>query len=66
MIRLTDLGTSGAGNGEPLDIDEKQISSLEADPVEASRTVVTMDSGTWFLVAESVSQIETLIAAAGM
>jgi hypothetical protein len=60
MINLIDLGTSGV-NRRPLAIDEKQIISLSADPVETSRTVVTLFGGAWFLVEESISEIETLI-----
>lgn len=62
MIELHDLGQSGV-NDTPLAIDEKYIVSLSADPVEASRTVVTLASGVWFLVSESVAEIEAMIEA---
>jgi uncharacterized protein YlzI (FlbEa/FlbD family) len=61
MIQLTNLETGAGTDGTPLEVDEKSISSLSADPVEASRTVVTMMNGTWFLVSESVEEIEVLI-----
>jgi uncharacterized protein YlzI (FlbEa/FlbD family) len=64
MINLTDLGTIGV-NRRSLAVDPKQIVSLSADPVEANRTVVTLLNGTWFLVAESISEINSLIETAG-
>jgi len=63
MINLTDLGTNGITR-RPLAVDEKQIVSLSADPVEAERTVVTLFGGQWFLVAETISEIESLIETA--
>jgi uncharacterized protein YlzI (FlbEa/FlbD family) len=63
MIQLTDLGHLGLGN-DPLDLDETQVSSVSVDPVESDRTVVTMQNGTWFLVSESVEEVNNLISAA--
>ena len=61
MIRLTNLGIGAGTHSTPLDVDEVGISSLAADPVEHSRTVVTMNNGTWYIVAETVPEIEALI-----
>ena len=63
MIRLTDLGATGT-ESDPLDVDETQIESLALDPVQSDRVVVTMKSGNWFLVSESVKEIERLIQSA--
>lgn len=62
MIRLTDLGTTGTENN-PLDIDENDIVSIAVDPVEDDRTVVTLNDGVYYLVSESIEEIEMLIAA---
>jgi hypothetical protein len=61
LIQLHNLGIGAGADSTPLDVDEQAISSLAADPVEESRTVVTMNNGTWFLVSESIPEIENLI-----
>ena len=64
MIRLTNIGIGAGTDSTPLDVDEAEISSLAADPVEESRTVVTMSNGVFFVVSESVDEIENLISVA--
>lgn len=61
MIRLTNLGIGAGTDSTPLDVDESLISSVAADPNESSRTIVTMQNGTWFLVSESIPEIEALM-----
>ena len=63
MIRLTNIGIGAGSDHTDLDVDESAIVSLAADPVEESRTVVTLSTGTSYLVSESVEQIESLIKA---
>jgi hypothetical protein len=66
MIRLTNAGTGAGAGGEPLDIDEAQIVSVTVDPVRpgSQLTVVTTQFGIWYLVRESVEQVEQMIASA--
>jgi uncharacterized protein YlzI (FlbEa/FlbD family) len=62
MITLTDCGTTGL-QSTPVEIDETQIASIAADPVrpDEPKLVVTLTNGQWYLVSESLSQIDTLI-----
>ena len=64
MISLHNVGIGAGASTTQLEVDPEQISSLAADPNEASRTVVTMQNGTWFLVAESVEEIKALLEGA--
>jgi hypothetical protein len=65
VIQLHNLGIGAGDDSTPLDIDEAGISTLAVDPVEASRTIVTMNTGNWYLVSESVGEIERLIQSGG-
>lgn len=65
MITLTDCGHDGLGHDQ-LEINEAMIVSVSVDPVRPGeqKTVVTMTGGIWYLVRESVEQVNELIAIA--
>jgi hypothetical protein len=66
MIRLTNAGIGAGLDSSPLDVDETQIVSVTPSQAqsESELTVVTLQGGTWYLVRESVAQVEQLIAEA--
>ncbi len=63
MIQLHNIGIGAGAGSTTLIVNETEISAIEPDPVEESRTLVVMLTGSQFLVSESVDEIIAMIRA---